>query len=327
MKTDETQGLLKILNIDVKKSELLKALTHKSFYDNQADENKTNSRYVFLGMYAFKGKVAEICNQYISGSGTQLQHYLGNLFTKERLEVIFQKYKLRSMIRFNPSLDVENQKHIFVYGFLGFVFSHFTEEKLNFFIYKNLLENSEHLLHHQKASKDVQAQCKFMIKMIYNCKTEVKISKQENNVFLAQIWAKKQLIAEAESVSYRYVQKKVYKTALKTLGEISMNELSRSIPYQIREAERNKQKQAESEALKTHKAEQYQMKIEMQHKKREDAKMERIRLAKERDATRKKLKATAKERAEIKKKADAKKAKQMQTMSANKRRHIQDKMK
>ncbi len=327
MQMYDIQWLLKMLNIDAKKSELLKALTHKSFYEKEKDENKSNSRYIFLGMYAFKGKVAEICNQYISGSGTQLQHYLGNLFTKERLNNIFNKYKLINNIRCNKSFDIQTNKHIFVYGFLGFVYSNLKEDKLNYFIYKNILENSEHLLHHQKASKDVASQCKFMIKMIYNCKTDCKIIKQENNNFLAQIWAKNQLISEAESISYRYVTKKVYKKALITLGEISMNELNKSIPFQIREAERAKQKEAEKEAKKAKKEELYQTKIELQREKRRQIKLDNARIAKEKDNARKKAKALAKERAENKKKTEAKKTQQMQNMSANKRRHLQDKMK
>ena len=66
-------------------------LTHDSFYEAAGDAKgpgnirQGNSRYVFAGMTVFKGQVAEILFKFFSGSGTQLQHILGNLFKNDYL--------------------------------------------------------------------------------------------------------------------------------------------------------------------------------------------------------------------------------------------------
>ena len=68
------------------RSTLRTVLTHSSFYEK---EGKGNSRYIFAGMFVFKGQVADVLYQYFSGDGTRLQHILGNLFGKERLERMY----------------------------------------------------------------------------------------------------------------------------------------------------------------------------------------------------------------------------------------------
>ncbi len=49
---------------------LKKALTHHSFYKDSSDANNAeSSKFIFLGMYAFKGKVAELMRKYIPLTG------------------------------------------------------------------------------------------------------------------------------------------------------------------------------------------------------------------------------------------------------------------
>jgi hypothetical protein len=71
-------------------AEQKKALTHKSFC-KEGDEQKSNCRYIFLGMYGFKGKVAELVFNFVTGSGKPLQHYLGNIFKDDILLKIFDR--------------------------------------------------------------------------------------------------------------------------------------------------------------------------------------------------------------------------------------------
>ena len=111
-----------------KHNELKKALTHKSFFKNE-DSDNSNSRYVFLGMFGFKGKVAETLFRYMPGTGTQIQHFLGNLFKDEILLKIYDTYNLHEICRFGSSFDINKQKHIIVYGFLGFVSQWLSSEK------------------------------------------------------------------------------------------------------------------------------------------------------------------------------------------------------
>lgn len=62
---------------------------HISVYEGKNDfKNPGNSRYVFLGMYGFRGYLAGLINTYVSGNGKQLQHYLGNVFSNDRLAAI-----------------------------------------------------------------------------------------------------------------------------------------------------------------------------------------------------------------------------------------------
>jgi hypothetical protein len=68
--------LLKLLSqyeIQSDAKDLIPVLTHNSFSE------KNNSRYVFLGQFAFKGVVATWVFENIAGPGRELQHYLGNL--------------------------------------------------------------------------------------------------------------------------------------------------------------------------------------------------------------------------------------------------------
>ena len=64
------------------RARLREVLTHCSFYE---EEGKGNSRYVFAGMFAFRGMVGEVLFRYAAGDGKHLQHVLGNMFRQERL--------------------------------------------------------------------------------------------------------------------------------------------------------------------------------------------------------------------------------------------------
>lgn len=72
----------------ISQAKLRNALTHSSFYDDK-NQDKGNCRLVFLGMFGFKGREAMLLQKYYAGTGTQLQHTLGNLFTNERLIRLF----------------------------------------------------------------------------------------------------------------------------------------------------------------------------------------------------------------------------------------------
>jgi dsRNA-specific ribonuclease len=117
------------LKTETPASELKRALTHKSFYKNE--NGKHNSRYVFCGMYAFKGLVAEIPYTWFPLEGTQLQHTLGNLFKPEILDWIFVYYDLDKLIRYGLEFDANKQRHIFVFGLLGYLYVHAPEEVKN----------------------------------------------------------------------------------------------------------------------------------------------------------------------------------------------------
>ena len=100
------------------RTQLREVLTHSSFYE---DAGKGNSRYVFAGMFVFKGMVAQVLYRYYTGEGTKLQHVLGNLFRNERLERLFDELKLKQFVRAGEYFDISTHKHIFVYAVFGYV--------------------------------------------------------------------------------------------------------------------------------------------------------------------------------------------------------------
>ena len=127
------ETLLKHFDIAYEKHQLERAITHNSFSENN------NSRYVFLGMFAFKGAVAAWVFNHVAGTGTQLQQYLGNLFKQPFLETFFDK-NIKQITKIDPKIDLNTQKHIFAYAFLGFVYDNATEEQLNDFIFHQIIK-------------------------------------------------------------------------------------------------------------------------------------------------------------------------------------------
>ena len=85
------------------RARLREVLTHSSFYE---EEGKGDSRYVFAGMFVFKGMVADVLFRYYTGEGTRLQHVLGNLFRQERLEQLFDEWQLGQFARAGESFDI-----------------------------------------------------------------------------------------------------------------------------------------------------------------------------------------------------------------------------
>jgi len=309
-----------------KHNELKKALTHKSFFKDE-DSEKSNSRYVFVGMYGFKGIVAETLFSYMPGSGTQLQHYLGNLFKDDILHKIYKTYHLDVLCRYGYTFDIEKQKHILVYGFLGFVCQWLIPEKLNQFIIRNFLSETSHLMPTQFKNRDLQSQCNYFCRLTY--KENIMVTTQMVNEFLfcSTVTARKLTICEAESKSYRYSRKKALKQALLILSAPERIKLDNDTDYQQREEKRQQQEINEAQRLKKEKLAAYIAKKETTQKLRCQEREKAKALAAEREIERKKAKARAKARIEARKKAEENRKSSVLTLSTAKRRHLEDKKK
>ncbi len=233
--------------------ELKIALTHYSF----SEKNKDGSRYVFLGQTEFKGKVARVLFEFVQGKGTQLQHYLGNLFKNRRLELLFNKYNLENLVRYGKNFNAETHKHIFAYAFLGFLSDQMPETELNSFIYNNFIKDTSHLLPTERVNKkDYQSKVLFLCKLYYNKKPELKITK-ENEFYTFLLSIKDKVLIETQSKSYKYAQKKIWKDTLKFLVEKQEEELLKNPEFVAREQERKVQKEAEEKRLKDEKLRLY----------------------------------------------------------------------
>jgi len=302
-------------------NDLRQALTHNSFYEDK-NNAQDNSRLIFAGMFIFKGQSAEILMKYLPGKGTQLQHILGNLFKNEYLNSLFDNWKLFKHIRASENFNIKAHKHIFVYAVLGCISSADEATRRRFMFKWFLNEQNKHILQHHVKNEDMLFQADFFAKDIYKEHIKISVEQQENAGFKAQIMLKDGfLISEAESKSYRYARKKALKSALLLFSEIKFSEMIRSSDYLERiktriEDEKNEKIKInqEKEALKKQLREQHQDKIK--------------KLKIQRDALRRKTQAeTKKRKAERDKILAVKAAKEQRPVSANKRRHLEDKKK
>ncbi len=302
---------------------LKKALTHYSFYnDDKEAQNAESSKFVFLGMYAFKGKVAELMRKYIPLTGKQLQHYLGNVFKNKQLEEIYKRYHLERCVRYGEGFALEKHHHIFVYALLGFVYQYAEEQHLLQFIYRNFLATTEHLMPGKPKNKDLWAQCLYLSKMYYNSTPVLKWEKQ-NELHLCKVMVEATVIGSHQSKSTVYARKKAIKVALLHIIE-QQNLLWENNPMIIELRQKIKKQEAEKLAReKAQKLKDYQEKQRQRSEETQKRKEERKAEARQKDAQRRRVKAEAKKRKELQE--ELRKKQDLANMSVAKRRHLQDK--
>ena len=301
------------------RSTLRTVLTHSSFYEK---EGKGNSRYIFAGMFVFKGQVADVLYQYFSGDGTRLQHILGNLFGKERLERMYDDWKLGQFVRAGENFDIPGHKHIFVYAIFGYV-STLSEDLRGWFISKYILaDDVKHLFTHRKRNKDIISQADEITRQIDGRRLSLEMEVLEDGRHRAKaVLSDGTTLCEACSKSWRYARTKVSKMALNLLATPGRKALLSNPDYQARVQARLEEEKAQREAEI---AERDAAKEALRAKKEE----ERAESAKARDAKRRATQAEAKRRrTESNARAAAKASKEAQPMSARKRQHLLDKQK
>ena len=301
------------------RARLREVLTHSSFYEQ---EGKGNSRYVFAGMYVFKGQVAEVLHKYFTGNGTRLQHILGNLFRQERLERMFDAWKLKQFVRAGEKFDVNKYRHIFVYAIFGYV-STLDENLRNWFISKYILSDDvKHLFTHRKRNLSILAQADEIVRQVDGRRLKLEMSLTEEGLHRASaVLSDGTVLCEAISKSWRYARAKAAKTALNLLATPGRKALLSSPAYQARILARMEEEKAQRAlAIAERDAAKKALRV------KQDA--ERAAIAKARDAKRRASQAEAKKRrAENAARAAAKAAKEARPMSAKKRRHLEDKKK
>ncbi len=284
------------LGLELYANEIKKALTHKSFCTT--DETKSNSRFVFLGMYGFKGQVAEILYNYLPAEGTQLQHYLGNIFKDEILIRIFDKYKLINYIRFSPEFDSIKHRHIFVYGFLGFLLKYAKTEKLNKFIINNFLVGTEHLIPSYSHNKDIKSQCNYFAMLVYRQPITLKTEPNQDKTFTTRLFVGELALASATSKGFKYSRSKAIKQALVQITSKLSNEYAENPVYLQYTAQRQKEEQNKKAELSTKNLRKRLEKFEQRKLERAKKKKAARELAQQRDVARRKAKQAAKQRKE-----------------------------
>ncbi len=278
-------------------------------------------------MYGFKGKLAELLFDYQPCEGTQLQHFLGNIFKEEFLHRIFEKYKLENLIRFRNNFDAQKHKHIFVYGLLGFVCKYQAPEKMNQFIVNNFLTGTEHLIPGFDRNKDFLAQCNYFASLVYKSTVTEQTIKTEDEKFKTVILVDKLQISDFTSTSYCYSRKKALKEALKTLAEsVSKEYENNPIVQKIRD-ERQKAEEKEKQNLRTEREKIRLQKLRDKKAEKSEKQKRAATIAKMKDTARRQAKQAAKQHRERMEEIQFKKAAAEARMSGKKRRHLDDKKK
>lgn len=222
------------------RTKLREVLTHSSFYEK---EGKGNSRYVYAGMFVFKGMVAQVLYRYFTGEGTRLQHVLGNLFRNERLERMFDELKLKPFVRAGEKFDIKAHRHIFVYAVFGYVTT-LDEEIRKWFIAKYILnEESEHLFLHKKRNANLLAQADAMVRRTDGRRLSLEMEVTKEGLNRAKVvLSDGSALCEAESKSWRYARTKASKLALNMLATPFRKEMLSNPDYQARVLAREEKK-------------------------------------------------------------------------------------
>ena len=300
-------------------NELKLVFTHSSFSE------KNHSRFVFLGMFAFKGLVADFVFHHIAGSGTQIQHYLGNVFRVSFLESFFIRYHLRDLCRFQ-NIDISQQRHIFVYALLGYLYENADPDNLEKFIFTEIISPNDHLLPENYKYKNRWDQLIFLCKQHYDQRPKIKYQIIENQHQFS-VLVSDEIIGEHQSIGYKYAKKKAIKSALKTVGD-KIEEKLKDDPIYLSNQKALEEKKAEELIQKKLEKQQKHLAKIQDHSQRmaENRKLAKQK-AQEADRKRREAKQIAKEKSSRKGKNTIYREytlEEIKAMSSAKRRNLQD---
>lgn len=300
-------------------NELKIAMTHKSFLGN--DKGKDNSRYIFYGMFYFKGLVANFLFKNAPGSGTHLQHQLGNICATKILNNIYQHYKLGLLVRVGDRQEVENMKHLFAWAILGLVAEFRNENTIQRII-------RTHFLPHLKLDKkevpvNLKEQLKYICLQRFNTKPTITTLKQDE-VYITTVECKAWTV-EHSSSSHIYSQKQAIKKMLRVIATSDELHLSRDETYQNILEQKNiildkKVKEERAFRIESHRAKQLK-----NRENRSAKKMEITLIKEEKDLMRANLK--VKQRQQKEALAKKEKLEASTPMSTKKLRFFEDKKK
>ncbi len=304
-----------------KSSDLEQVFTHKSF-----SEEKNNSREVFKGTYYFKGQVADWCFSNIRGTGTQLQHFLGNITGKQAMDDFFDYLQLEKHCRIGKGIKLDEQKHIFAYGLLGWISGVLDAATLKRVIYRFFIAPNDHLLPQTYFIVDPWQQLLFLSRQQGITKPKRKVEKNTDGLYECEIKLGNGELVRHISASYIYVQKKTIRLALKKMAGKLADGLEQDQRHQALMQLNELQKKAEKEKDR-------QGRIAAWEKKQQEKKIQKT-IKKNLEETRNRLKnqqrilskQLAKEKAKKKKQTIYKEytEEEINSMSASKRRNLQD---
>jgi hypothetical protein len=300
---------------------LKKALTHQL---HNADNN--NSKYVFAGAYAFRGEVAKYVFENIGGTGTQLQHYFGNISSKAHLEKLFTAWQLHKHC-YAPDKVLEAQKHILVEGLCGYFYEKCSPENLEKFIYKFFIQPND--LHLPNVHKPHNHWLLLSILCAsFTTKPIKKYTALPNGEHHFAILLNTEIIACHQSISFTYAKKKAIKLALHFITKLQEEKLLTDETFTENQKKIALLKAEKLEAVKLEKNKIYLQKIETKKQESTQRKAAKEALSIQKDKERKLAKKQVKEKANRKGKDTIYREytkEEIAAMTVSKRRNLQDK--
>ena len=277
MQRQKLYDLVQLLELEKPNyNELKKSLTHSSFHSDDKTMSKSNSRYVFKGMFSFKGDTANVIFDLVPGTGMQLQQVQGNLFSPAKLNALFDRLNLGDYIRSGTDFDLNSHKHIFVYGLLGYISEHCDEyEKFNM-ISRYILPGYD-LASLYVNKLNAKAQLLFLSKMKYNTAAKMVLVKLTDNTYEVKITVNDHTIAVHQSKSKEYASKKAIKKALIRIAESESLSLKNETAYALIEKTKLESVQKEHKERKKTNYESFLHKQKMNKERREENKLKLIR--------------------------------------------------
>ena len=254
--------------------QLKEALTHSSFYINDNNNKAGNSRLVFLGMFQFRGLLAEHLETFVPGTGTQLHHLLGNIISNKRLQELFDLFEFENLIRKDDKFDMEKHKHIFVFGFFGFLVKYVSKTGVINFINRYIIKPAD-LKNFYNAKTNMLAQLNMLHLQKYGKKPEINTQMTDDEKYITTVITENKLICSKVSKSKKYSRKAAVKKALQIIVEENHKILLNDEEYNQRIKENLRKKQ---EVIKKQKQEKYKsLLLKQKEKKSEREKRRKLR--------------------------------------------------
>lgn len=312
-----------MIDLDKLISKAKSSLTHSSFKTETNTKSKDNSRYVFLGMFAFKGKVAQwLFDHHILGSGTELQQFYGNITGNSYMNTLFEKWNLEPKVRASNGFDIEKHKHIFVYGFLGFLLERLSKEDLDILILNEFFKpNQSKLPKAFRPGQDKWSMLSYFCKLKYNKAPKISTNDDTDNITHAKVIFPDHTII-ATSKSYKYARKKAIHQALQYLLLENQKKLMDDPFYIAMRKEKEFQKEIIEQENRLQRIQIWQEKQENKKVEKERKNKEKQAQAKIKDLKRKTNKALLKKSAKQSKKDFS--SEDIKQMSSAKRRILED---
>jgi len=236
--------------------------------------DNNNSRYIFWTQFAFRGIVAEYIFEHIGGSGTQLQHYLGNITSDKWYAALFDKFGLATYV--SKEHYSEHNKHLYAQGFVGWLLTRVTQDRLISFIHRFFLVPNDHFLPNTFVHRDDWQILQLLCKQNDIPKPKMQHFFDEADKGHTIVCICNGTTYQHTSVSFKYAKKKAIKMALKAIvmefNQTLMSDEQYLERQKIKEEEAiTKQMQERSERIRQWKEKQAQKAVVKAVRKKEKA--------------------------------------------------------